>query len=142
MRKVFIIFTFMVTAVTISCSQSSSQTNETKAPATIEFKITEYDFGTIEQGANGTCEFEFKNTGEEPLVLNDVKSSCGCTIPSWPKEPVKKGDSAKIIVKYDTNRIGPFTKSITVISNATNSPIVLRIKGTVNAPKEQTGTTE
>lgn len=133
MKKLFTILTITVFAVSLSCSQTTNQENQASKTPKIEFNFTEFDYGTIQQGASGTSEFEFTNTGDEPLVLNDVRSSCGCTIPSWPQEPLKKGEKAKITVNYDTKRVGPFTKSITVSSNASNSPVVLKIKGTVNA---------
>ncbi len=139
MRKLITIFAATIFAASISCSQTTNQENKNDKVPGIEFKFTEYDYGTIEQGADGTCEFLFKNTGKEALLLTNVKSSCGCTVPSWPKEPVKKGEKSKIIVKYNTNRIGPINKSITVTSNASNSPVILKIKGKVvpkATPKE------
>lgn len=116
-------------------TQKEQQVNK-KAPV-ITFEKTVHNYGTIKKGANGQCEFTFKNTGKEPLVLTNAKASCGCTVPSWPKEPIKKGQSATIKVKYNTNRIGNFSKSITVTSNATNSTVVLRIKGKVEAPAQE-----
>jgi hypothetical protein len=132
MKKLFTIFALTVFAVTLSCSQTTSQENQEAKLPKIEFSFVEFDYGTIQQGANGTCEFEFTNKGDEALVLNDVRSSCGCTVPAWPQEPIKKGGKAKITVNYDTKRTGPFNKTITVVSNASNSPVVLRIKGNVN----------
>lgn len=106
--------------------------NNTSATApVIQFEKIEHDYGTIQKGSDGTCEFVFKNTGQEPLVLNNVKSSCGCTVPTWPRQPVLAGNSAVIKVVYDTKRVGTINKSITVNSNATNSMIRLKIKGKV-----------
>ncbi len=131
MRKFFNIVAITVFAVCISCSQAPGQDKKSENGPKIEFAYTEYDYGTITQGGDGTSEFEFKNTGNEPLILSDVKSTCGCTVPSWPREPVKSGESAKIIVSYRTTRVGPINKSITVSSNAASGPVVLRIKGNV-----------
>ena len=81
---------------------------------------------------NGECEFRFTNTGTEPLLVQKPKSSCGCTIPSWPKEPILPGESDVIKVTYRTNRAGNINKTVTVTSNAVkNSTVVLRIKGRV-----------
>ena len=81
---------------------------------------------------NGECEFRFTNTGDEPLLVQKPKSSCGCTIPSWPKEPILPGESEVIKVTYRTNRVGNINKTVTVTSNAVNNPsVVLRIKGRV-----------
>src|SRR5690554_2658960 len=99
--------------------------------AKIEFKKETHDYGTIDQYADGTCEFTFTNTGNEPLIISNAKGSCGCTVPTWPKKPINPGESGEIEVKYATSRIGPINKSITITSNATESNKVLRIKGMV-----------
>jgi hypothetical protein len=102
----------------------------------IKFSKDVHDYGTIQQQANGECSFEFKNTGKAPLIISNAQGSCGCTVPEWPKEPIAPGKSASIKVKYDTNRIGAISKTVTVTSNATNEPTkVLSIKGTVEAKK-------
>jgi hypothetical protein len=108
--------------------------------AEIAFEKDVHDFGTIEQGANGTYEFKFKNTGKEPLIISNAQGSCGCTVPVWPKEPVKPFESSVIKVTYDTKRVGAFTKTVTLSSNAKSTPTkVITIKGVVNAkPVEET----
>jgi hypothetical protein len=90
-----------------------------------------HNYGTIAQNSDGTCEFTFKNTGKEPLVLSKVRSSCGCTVPTWPRKPIMPGEEETIKVKYDTRRLGRIYKSITIYSNAKNSPVVARITGDV-----------
>ncbi|PQJ15602.1 DUF1573 domain-containing protein [Aureicoccus marinus] len=98
--------------------------------AKIEFKTETIDYGKVERGSNGVRTFEFTNTGAIPLVITDVKSSCGCTIPKKPEEPIAPGETGIIEVKYDTNRaVGPFRKAITVTSNADTPTKVLKIKG-------------
>lgn len=93
-----------------------------------------HDYGTIENGANGTCIFTITNTGNAPLIISVCKGSCGCTVPECPKQPIAPGASAEITVKYDTKRTGPFHKSVTITSNAVNTPSkVVKIKGTVKA---------
>lgn len=101
--------------------------------ADIKFEKTVHDFGTIPQGGNGECEFKFTNTGKEPLVITNCMGSCGCTVPQCPKEPILPGKTGVIKVKYDTNRVGPFVKSVTVNSNAKSGVVTLQIKGTVEA---------
>jgi len=110
--------------------------------AKIEFEKEVHDYGNIKYGANGTCTFEFKNTGNAPLIISKATGSCGCTVPSWPKEPIAPGAKGEITVKYYTKRPGPITKSVTITSNAANEPSkVIRIKGTVgNAPEGTTPT--
>lgn len=101
------------------------------AQAKIEFKSDTIDYGTIEKGANGVRQFEFTNTGNEPLIVSKVSSSCGCTIPKKPDGPIMPGKAGVIEVKYDTNRVNPIRKTITVISNADTPTVALKIKGLV-----------
>lgn len=112
----------------------SAQTTETvvnEPKGEITFTSVEHDYGTVEYNANGTCVFEFTNTGKAVLVLSNVQPSCGCTSPEWSKEPIKPGDKGKISVRYNTAIVGPFHKTITVLSNAVTNPVVLTIKGEV-----------
>ncbi len=100
----------------------------------IDFERTEHDYGKVEQGGDGTTEFVFTNTGTEPLIISKAKGSCGCTVPEWPKEPIAPGAKSAIKVKYDTKRVGPISKSVTITSNSVdNSTFLLKIKGTVEA---------
>lgn len=113
-------------------------TNAQEKGAKIEFKAYTIDYGTINKGADGVRTFEFINTGDEPLIVSNVKSSCGCTIPKKPKQPILPGETGEIEVKYDTNRVNPIRKTITVTSNAVNAPTVaLKITGTVIDPDKQ-----
>jgi len=134
MKKIIASVMFVMATFTMGCSQTASSGDESKAfGPVIEFKVTEHDFGTIKHGGNGSFSFIFTNTGTDPLILSNVRSSCGCTIPEWPREPINAGQSASILVKYDTTRPGSFNKTISVFSNAGEAPIVLRISGTVEA---------
>jgi len=122
----------------------SAQTTETtvnEEKSAITFTTLEHNYGVVEYNANGTCVFEFTNTGKIALVLNNVQASCGCTAPEWSKEPIKPGDKGKITVKYNTMIPGPFQKSITVYSNAATNPVVLIIKGEVK-PQQQAPSAE
>jgi hypothetical protein len=101
--------------------------------AKIEFKTETLDYGIIEKGSDGVRIFEFTNTGTAPLIISKVSSSCGCTIPKKPEEPIMPGETGEIQVKYDTNRPGPIRKAITVISNADTPTKILKIKGEVKA---------
>jgi len=102
--------------------------------AKIEFKENTVDYGKIENGSNGIRTFIFKNTGNAPLVITKVKSSCGCTVPKKPTAPIAPGEKGEIEVKYDTKRTGIIRKTITVTSNATNvknGVSYLKIKGEI-----------
>ncbi len=124
----------LLTSTSFAQDKPTKQKPDKKAPE-ITFEKTEYDFGTIPYGSDAICEFVFKNTGKSPLILTNVRSSCGCTIPSWTKTPIKKKKTDKITVKYNTHRMGKFHKTITVTTNAKNSPIVLTITGKVESVK-------
>lgn len=125
----------MVFAATFGANTLFAQ--EVQDGAKIEFEKDVHDYGTIKNGANGQCTFEFKNTGNAPLIISNAKGSCGCTVPSWPQEPIPPGGKGIITVKYDTKRTGAINKSVTITSNAVNEPTkVLRIKGEVLAPAD------
>lgn len=102
--------------------------------AKIEFKTDTIDYGTIEKGSDGVRVFEFTNTGTAPLIVSDVKSTCGCTVPKKPDAPIMPGQTGEISVKYDTNRVNPIRKTITVTSNADTPTVALKIKGEVIDP--------
>ena len=102
-----------------------------QAQAEITFKSETIDYGTISKGSDGLRVFEFTNTGDAPLIITNVRSSCGCTIPKKPDGPIAPGESSTIEVKYDTNRVGPIRRSITVMSNASEAMVALKIKGEV-----------
>lgn len=139
MKKSIFVLTLLLFSVTFVIAQEATKP---VAPATtavvnnpnaadISFTKTVHDYGTLFVGGDGNCEFEFTNSGKEPLILSSVKSSCGCTVPSWPREPIMPGKKEVIKVKYDTGRIGPINKTITVMSNGKNSPVVLKITGNI-----------
>ena len=107
--------------------------------AKIRFEKMEHQYGTIQKGGNGDCQFTFWNDGNEPLILQTVKASCGCTTPKYTQKPVMPGESGVIDVHYNTNNVGGFSKTVTVTSNAVDNPrVVLRIKGNVKQEGEQT----
>ena len=98
----------------------------------IKFEKKDIDYGSIEKGANGVREFKFTNTGSAPLIISNAQGSCGCTVPTWPKETIMPGEKGVISVKYDTQRVGAFTKYVTLTTNATSeTTIQLKIFGEV-----------
>ncbi len=134
-------------------SMALAQIQEEKAPAKediekaeeieaitgphMTFETMVVDYGEIEQGSDPLRKFIFRSDGIEPLVIKNAKGSCGCTVPDYPKEPLFPGESASIDVRYDTNRIGQFTKTVTLTTNADEEKIVLTIKGKVNKKVEE-----
>ena len=125
----------MLAVVGITASNAQS-TKKAKAPkvegAGMVFENETIDYGTIAHNADGNRQFVFVNNGTKPLIITNTTGSCGCTVPTTPKEPIAPGAKGIIGVKYATDRVGAFTKTVTVTSNAEGQPTkVLTIKGTV-----------
>jgi len=131
MKKILLSLTLLVTFGWNAISQEAAEQPTNPNAPVISFDKTSYDYGTIYQKADGNTFFVYTNKGKEPLILSRVKSSCGCTIPKWSRQPLLPGQSDTIKVKYDTKRLGSFHKSITITSNATSPTIVLKIQGKV-----------
>ena len=143
MKKLFLLSLFVGLSLTALNAQEVKQDNNTKDKSAvvekplngpqIEFAEQVHDYGKVKKGGDGNCEFVFTNTGNEPLILSNVKASCGCTVPTWTKEPIMPGQTGTIKVRYNTNTSPQsFTKTITVSSNSINAPrLTLKIKGTI-----------
>jgi hypothetical protein len=134
MKKIILSLGFMLSMSLVGRMQA--QPGVTPDPTNpnapdIVFETELIDYGTIEHNADGNREFKFKNTGKEPLIISNCAGSCGCTVPTWPKEAIKPGESSAIKVHYATDRIGAFEKTVTVTSNAKSATKVLKIKGHV-----------
>ncbi len=132
MKRIILATVMLLGFSTFTFAQKSAE--QAKGPK-IVFESLVHDYGTIEKNGNGDCIFTFKNEGTEPLLLANVSASCGCTTPSWTRDPVMPGKTGSIKVHYNTALLGPINKSITVVSNSVdNNREVLRIKGTVKDP--------
>jgi len=130
-------YTF-ITVLFISVA-SFAQANDDQKPA-FKFVTETINYGKITLGSNGVRVFEFTNTGKSPLIITQVKASCGCTVPKKPEQPIMPGEKGKIEVSYDTKRPGGFSKAITIFSNAKNPRKMLKIKGfveKVTAPEKK-----
>lgn len=137
MKKLFIMFVAASLSLGVAKAQEPAPAATSKAEITFEKDV--HDYGTVEFGGNGVCEFKFKNTGTEPLIISNARGSCGCTVPDWPRNPIAPGQSSTIKVSYDTKRPGPINKTVTITSNSASSPNkVIRISGNVEAEKTQT----
>jgi len=137
MKKLLLSVVFVIGFTTINAQSNTvvSIQEETKtAGPIIDFKSKVVDYGTIEHKSDGARKFVFTNKGTEPLIIKTAKGSCGCTVPTWPREPIAPGATAEIGVKYDTKRAGKFNKTITLTTNADKKPVILTIKGEVTPP--------
>lgn len=140
MKKVFLIAAIFTVSVTCAFSQAQQpiQVQENPNAPEITFEKNVHDYGTVAFGGDGVCFFKFTNTGKEPLILQQPQSSCGCTVPSWPKEPILPGESNEIKVTYNTKKVGPINKTVTIKSNAKNNNVILRITGKVEPAQTET----
>lgn len=131
----FVIAFFCFNAVVFAQTNNLNQKSG-KSAVSAAWEKTTHDFGEIPQGVPVTVTFKFTNTGTAPMIISDVKPSCGCTTPSYTKEPVLAGKAGSIKVQYNAAAEGAFNKSITVISNSDEPNKIIYIKGTVKSGKQ------
>lgn len=144
MKKLFSLLAILSLVTTFTFAQENSteptpigeviEIQEAASGAIMNFEATEVNYGVIDQGSDPLRKFHFTNTGTEPLVIKNAKGSCGCTVPKYPKEPILPGETSVIEVRYDTKRIGKFTKRVTLTTNEGSEKRVLTIKGEVKKP--------
>jgi len=135
MKKVLALLLFVGfgTAAMAQAQQSPAAPAADKNKGQFKFEKELHDFGNVIEGEMATYEFSFTNTGKEPIIISNVAASCGCTTPSWTREPVMPGKKGSIKAVYNSqNRPGPFNKQITITSNAATPTKVLTIKGNVD----------
>jgi len=140
-------FLLLLLACSLTAVQAQTVTPASAAPAetvtetadgpAMEFETLEIDYGTIEQDSDPYRIFKFTNTGTEPALITNARGSCGCTVPSYSKAPVPAGEASEIKVRYDTHRLGQFRKRVTLTTNVGTEPIILTIKGVVEAKPEK-----
>lgn len=137
MKKLLLLPIVLFGAFTVATAQAPATTSpaaDNPNAAEMKFDGMEYQFGNIKQGDVATHEFRFKNSGKEPLIISSATGSCGCTVPDWPKDPIKPGGSAVIKVTFNsTGKMGQQDKTVTIVSNAKEGTLVLHMKGTVEA---------
>ncbi|HMT28651.1 MAG TPA: DUF1573 domain-containing protein [Bacteroidia bacterium] len=145
MKKMILMAALVVASVGLSNAQadkaqpvsttSAAKPVENKNAPVMKFDKEEYNFGAIKQGDKVEYAFEFVNNGKDPLIITEAHGSCGCTVPEWPKEPLKKGEKGTIKVTFNSaGKMGMQDKTVTITSNAADSPKVLHIKGNVEQP--------
>lgn len=154
MRKLFSALTLILLISTVSYAQTSVSPNSNGSeaapvvpvvnPNAGEFKWVEetHDFGTIPQGTPVKNKFEFTNTGKEPIIVSNVQKTCGCTVTEWTKEPVMPGQVGYVTAEFNAAKEGPFTKAITVQSDAKTPSVKLYFKGTVQKTEQAGGVPE
>ena len=135
MKKLTLLLGFIVAATTASQKVSAQTTVGPK----LTFEQDYVDYGDVDYGSNRERVWKFKNTGTEPLTITNAVGSCGCTVPSFPKEPIMPGKTAEIKINYDTNRPGPINKTVTVTTNepAGANTVVIKVKGNIKPAPEK-----
>ena len=132
MKKIMMIVAFAGFSAAMNAQDAPATAPDPNA-ADIKWESTAIDYGNVKKGdeTSATREFKFTNVGKSPLILSSCRGSCGCTVPTCPTEPILPGKSGTIKVHYDINRVGPFTKTVSVSSNAKQANETLKISGTV-----------
>jgi len=130
MKKILFILFVGILSMSVN-GQTEEEIKKDFTGPVFQFENAVIDYGDIAANSDGNRTFKFKNVGKSPLIITAVKGSCGCTVPTKPEEPIMPGDSGEIKVKYATNRIGPFSKTVTITSNAYEPTVVLKVKGRV-----------
>lgn len=137
MKNILIIIIGFLSLLTFAAGCNSNPEQKAKGQGVeIWFDEALHDYGEIKQDGDGAWTFRFKNIGKEAIVINRVRSTCGCTVPDWPREPIEPEGTGEITVEYNTAQAGTFLKSLYVYSSAANSPVKIQIKGKV-IPKEE-----
>jgi len=130
MKKILLFLFIGIISFSVN-AQTKEEIKKDYTGPVFEFENEVIDYGEIAQNSDGNRVFKFKNIGKSPIIISQVKGSCGCTVPTKPEEPIMPGETGEINVKYATNRIGPFSKTVTITSNAFEPTKVLRVKGRV-----------
>jgi len=148
MKKIFLTFGFALTLAFVSCKEDASKKINTanveaaadrdaaaKNVPVMTFEKSEHDFGSITQGTAQQTVFKFTNTGNAPLIITNAKSTCGCTVPEYPKKSIASGETGELVVKFNGSGQNEVTKTITVTANTAKGTELLKIKAFVN-PKD------
>lgn len=132
-KKIYFLLSLFLLISAFGFSQEEATSEKIGA---FSFETDVIDYGTIQKDADGVRVFKFTNVGDAPIVITNAKGSCGCTVPTYTENVIAPGEAGEISVKYATNRVGKFTKTVTLTSNASEPTKVLRIKGEVLKPVE------
>ncbi len=140
MKKIITLLFIGLITLSINAQKNDLTINTDPNAGIFKFETEVLDYGTIAHKSDGVRAFVFKNVGKSPIIISRATGSCGCTVPTVPKRPIMPGETAEIVVKYDTKRKGPFSKTITLYSNASEKAKTIRVKGNIlkenNKPKE------
>ena len=148
MKSILVLFVLGLMSFSMIAQQAEPQTAEVKTTEEVkpgpkmELESTTVNYGEIEQGSDPLRSVKFTNTGTEPLIIKNAKGSCGCTVPTYPREPIAPGETAEIEIRYDTKRLGSINKTVKISTNDPTGEYVLRVKGKISPKPEQEGLPE
>jgi len=144
MKKLFLLSFIFAAFSMVAVAQSAEPTTPVKTEETesktggpvMSLESNTVDFGTIKQHGEPLRTVSFTNTGTEPLVIKNARGSCGCTVPTWTKEPILPGESSEIEIRYATNRLGKINKTVKITTNEGGDAHVIKVVGNVLKPEE------
>jgi len=136
MKKFALILFIGFLAISVNAQEKVEAKTADENTPVFKFETEIVDYGDIARNSDGIKLLKFTNIGKSPIIITNVKGSCGCTVPTSPKEPIMPGEEGEIQIKYATNRIGAFSKTVTITSNAVRPNIIIPVKGTVLNDKD------
>lgn len=144
MKKLFLLSFIFAAFSMVAVAQSAEPTTPTPTEETesktggpvMSLESNTVDFGTMKQHGEPLRKVTFTNTGTEPLVIKNARGSCGCTVPTWTKEPILPGESSEIEIRYATNRLGKINKTVKITTNEGGDPHVIKVVGNILKPEE------
>lgn len=134
--KKFLILSVFALFLGVNSYAQDGEIKSTEGPI-MDLESLDVDYGTIEQHSDPVRTVAFTNSGTEPLVIKNARGSCGCTVPIYPKEPILPGETNEIEIRYDTKRLGPFSKTVKITTNDGNDPLVIKVHGKVLKPEDE-----
>ncbi len=136
MKHLSFVLTFVLA---VACSAIAYAQNEGADGPVLSFENMIVDYGKIVQNSDPLRVVKFTNTGTEPLVIQNARGSCGCTVPSFPKQPIMPGESSEIEIRYDSKRLGKINKTVTITTNEGGEPHVLKVTGQIEKLQQEDG---
>ncbi|MBK7231905.1 MAG: DUF1573 domain-containing protein [Saprospiraceae bacterium] len=140
MKNLFLLFIALLGSAALTAQNAAPATTPQKSSGgpKMVFENTSVDYGEIKKGSEPVRKVSFTNKGTEPLIIKNARGSCGCTVPTWPKEPIMPGEAGTIEIRYDTQRPGPINKTVKIQTNEGDEEQTLYLKGNVASEDEET----
>jgi len=141
MKQLVLTFFLFLGIISFATAQNTTDKKAPEQNTSLTFEQLTVDYGDIERGSDPYRTFVFTNTSDSPVAIKNAKGSCGCTVPEYPKEPIMPGEKSEIKVRYDTQRMGPIARTIT-LTTTNDEKITLSIKGRVHKSEDKSVPTQ